>query len=66
MESRKKGIILGTITAIVAYNPDTYIKLAVCVTIALLAAYGVRWQGNLDNGKDKPKSGGSRIDPTHL
>jgi len=53
MESRKKGIILGTITAIVAYNPDTYIKLAVCVCIALLAAYGIRWQGKLDDKEKK-------------
>ena len=70
MESRKKGIALGTITAIVAYNPDTYIKLAVCVCCVILAGYTIRWQGNLDDNGDKNETEanntGTRIDPTNL
>ena len=57
MESRKKGIVISVTTAIVAYNPDTYIKLAVCALIVVLAGYAIRWQGSLDKEKkviDKP------------
>ena len=68
MESRKKGVVAGAITAIVAYNPDTYIKLAVCVCIVILVGYYVYRQSNLDNGdKNEDKTNnGTRIDPTSL
>ena len=66
MESRKKGIAIAAITALVAYKPTTYIELAVAGCVLIIAIYAIRRQANTDDNGDKPKNGGARIKPTSL
>ena len=44
MESRKKGIAITAITALVAYKPTTYIEITVAVCVLIIACYAIRCQ----------------------
>lgn len=51
MESRKKGIAIAAITALVAYKPSNYIELAVAGCVLIIAVYAINRQSNLDKEK---------------
>lgn len=53
MESRKKGIAIAAITALVAYHPETYIQFGVCICVLIIACYAINRQSSLDNGEKK-------------
>ena len=55
MESRKKGIALTAITALVAFKPTTYIELAVAGCVLIIAIYAINRQSTLDKGKEPTK-----------
>ena len=53
MESRKKGIAIAAITALVAYQPSNYIELSVAVGVVIIVLYAINRQSNLDKGEKK-------------
>lgn len=53
MESRKKGIAIAAITALVAYKPETYIELAVCGCVLIIAVFAINRQWNIDKETKK-------------
>ena len=50
-ESKKKGIAVAAITALVAYHPETYLQFGVCLCVLIIAVYAINRQANLDKGE---------------
>ncbi|KKN78869.1 hypothetical protein LCGC14_0346410 [marine sediment metagenome] len=61
VESRKKGIAITAITALVAYRPETYIELAVCGCVLIIAVYAINRQWNIDNGEKNEENNDNLI-----
>jgi hypothetical protein len=62
MESRKKGIAISAITALVAYKPSTKVELVVAGCVTLIALAAIYLQAKSDD-KEKPDAPSGETTP---